>query len=300
MTLNSLHVLLTYQCNYACDHCFVWGSPWQTGVFTLAQLENVYRQSLELGTIREFYFEGGEPFLYYPVLLAAVRRAHELGFATGIVTNGYWATDLDDARAWLRPLAEAGLDRLDISCDLFHGNEAQAGAAHVGQAAADELGLRSGQIAVTPPTGYRQPDEATRGQPITGGDVMFRGRAAAVLTRDLPRQPWRTFDTCPYEDLVHPGRVHLDPAGFLHLCQGLVMGNLFARRLVDIVADYDPESHPVVGPLLAGGPARLVETYGLAHEPGYVDACHLCFETRLALRPRFSALLAPDPMYGEP
>jgi len=29
MKLSSLHVLLTYQCNYECDHCFVWGSPRQ-------------------------------------------------------------------------------------------------------------------------------------------------------------------------------------------------------------------------------------------------------------------------------
>ncbi len=64
MNLTGLHILLTYQCNYECDHCFVWGSPAQTGVFTLAQLEDVFQQALDLGTIREFYFEGGEAFLY--------------------------------------------------------------------------------------------------------------------------------------------------------------------------------------------------------------------------------------------
>ena len=26
MKLNSLHVLLTYQCNYECDHCFLFGA----------------------------------------------------------------------------------------------------------------------------------------------------------------------------------------------------------------------------------------------------------------------------------
>ena len=35
MELTGLHLLLTYQCNLECDHCFVWGSPWQSGTMTL-------------------------------------------------------------------------------------------------------------------------------------------------------------------------------------------------------------------------------------------------------------------------
>jgi hypothetical protein len=30
----------------------------------------------------------------------------------------------------------------------------------------------------------------------------------------------------------------------------------------------------------------------------YADECHLCFETRLALRTRFPQVLAPDQAYG--
>ena len=39
MKLEGLHILLTYQCTYECDHCFVWGSPWQTGTLTFEQIE---------------------------------------------------------------------------------------------------------------------------------------------------------------------------------------------------------------------------------------------------------------------
>jgi hypothetical protein len=94
--------------------------------------------------------------------------------------------------------------------------------------------------------------------------------------------------------------VHVDPFGYLHLCQGLVMGNLFETPLVDIVGGYEPTAEPVVAALLAGGPAGLVETFDLARAPGYVDACHLCYEARQALRERFPAMLAPDQMYGVP
>ena len=89
MILNGLHLLLTYQCNFECDHCFVWGSPNQSGTMSLGQLRNILTQAQELGTIEWIYFEGGEPFLYYPILLAAVHLAVERGFQVGIVTNSY-------------------------------------------------------------------------------------------------------------------------------------------------------------------------------------------------------------------
>ena len=58
MILTGLHLLLTYQCNYECDHCFVWGSPFQKGVMTLAQVRDITRQAQELGTVEWIYLEG--------------------------------------------------------------------------------------------------------------------------------------------------------------------------------------------------------------------------------------------------
>ena len=299
MNLNGLHILLTYQCNYECEHCFVWGSPRQTGVFTLAQLEHVFQQALELGTIRKIYFEGGEAFLYYPILVKAVIRAKKLGFWTGIVSNNYWATNVDDATLWLRPLVEAGLDTIELSSDLFHGNEVETPKSRNALAAAYHLGLTGAStICIDPPGGYRAA-EAKPGEPVAGGGVMYRGRAANKLVNGLPRQAWESFTACPYEDLATPGRIHLDPLGNLHVCQGLVIGNLFQQSLEEIVQAYDPATHPVVGPLLAGGPARLVQIYEIERQEGYVDACHLCYSARQALRDRFPEQLGPDQMYGE-
>ncbi|MHB1413691.1 MAG: hypothetical protein ACYC1C_00410, partial [Chloroflexota bacterium] len=128
--------------------------------------------------------------------------------------------------------------------------------------------------------------------------VMYRGRAAAVLAPRARRSPWTAFGECPHEKLQAPGRFHVDAFGNLHVCQGIVAGNLFATPLATICAAYDPTAHPVIGPLLAGGPAELVRRYELAPEPEYADACHLCYEARRQLRDRFPAVLAPDQMYG--
>jgi hypothetical protein len=67
---------------------------------------------------------------------------------------------------------------------------------------------------------------------------------------------------------------------------------------VDLCENYDPDTHPICGPLLRGGPVALVTEYGIPHADEYADACHLCYEARLALRERFPETLAPDQMYG--
>ncbi len=296
MSLDGLHVLLTYRCTFRCDHCFVWGSPDQGGAFTKASIDAVLDQALDLGTIHSVFFEGGEPFLYYPILLEAVRASAQRGFQVGIVTNGYWATTADDARVWLEPFA-GHLDSLSASTDELHfANRVSPEAQHILEACR-ALGIPADLIVCDVPQGPGQP--ARRGAVVEGGPILYRGRATQTLAPKVPSLAWESFDECPHERLDDPGRVHLDPMGNLHLCQGLVMGNLFERPLKEIVAGYRPAKHPIVGPLLRGGPAELVRRYDVPHAEGYADACHLCFSARLALRARFPAELGPDPMYGE-
>jgi hypothetical protein len=127
---------------------------------------------------------------------------------------------------------------------------------------------------------------------------MYRGRAAEKLALQAPHHSWETFTECPHEDLREPGRVHVDPLGHVHMCHGILLGNMFRTPLTEICEGYDPDRHPVIGPLLAGGPAELARRYGLSLKEGYADACHLCYETRLALRERFPEILAPDQIYG--
>ncbi|HVP39403.1 MAG TPA: radical SAM protein [Candidatus Saccharimonadales bacterium] len=296
MTLTGIHLLLTCQCNYECDHCFVWGSPRQEATMTLARVRAILAQARELGTVEWIYFEGGEPFLFYTALLVGVREAARLGFRVGIVSNAYWATSEEDARECLAPFAGLVQD-FSVSCDTFHGNDRAGGAPAHAEAAARALGIPVGVIRVARP---EAPGVApASGQlPIGQSAVMFRGRAAEKLAAEAPQRPWDTFTECPHEDLREPGRVHVDPLGNVHVCQGISAGNLFRDSLRRICGAYDADAHPVVGPLLRGGPAELVRSHGLAHGDGYADACHLCDAARRALRPRFPDALTPDALYG--
>ncbi len=69
-------------------------------------------EARRVGTIDTVYFEGGEAFLLYPVLLDCIRLARERGLEVGIVTNAYFATDEANAELFLHPLVALGI------CDL--------------------------------------------------------------------------------------------------------------------------------------------------------------------------------------
>ena len=301
MQLSGLHILLTHKCTCECDHCFVWGSPRQKGNLTLAQVENVLQQAREAG-VTSIYFEGGEPFLFYSILLKGVHKAAGMGFEVGVVSNAYWAGSVEDALEWLEPFAGLLAD-FTVSSDLFHcSNGTMGGRPQNALLAAARLNIPVGMISIARP-GMNA--KLTHGQMEDEGAVVFRGRAAESLVDKVPGYSWEGFDSCPHEDLREPGRVHLDPLGNLHVCQGLTIGNLFERPLKEICGQYDADAHPICGPLLAGGPAALVTEYNLPRtstsEGGalrYADACHLCYSARIKLRERFPEYLHSNQMYG--
>ena len=293
MQISGLHILLTYRCTLECDHCFVWGGPRQSGVLAIEDIIRILSQAQEAG-VQSIYFEGGEPFLFFAELVRGVRAAADMGFEVGIVSNAYWAISIADAEEWLQPFIGRITD-LTISSDLYHCDKCLGEEPQNAIAAAKWLKIPTGMISIAKSD---QSAPSSRGQLSEQSAVMYRGRAAEVLAPAHLSQPWDTLDSCPHEDLRDPGRVHVDPQGNLHVCQGIIIGNLFQRPLKEILDAYDPDQHPICGVLLDGGPAALVTEYGLEHRPAYADACHLCYEARLALRSRLPAVLGPDQMYG--
>ena len=297
--LTGVHFLLTYTCTFECDHCFLHCSPRAQGTFTLSQVRQILDQASDMGSIEWIYFEGGEPFLYYALMLESIRLARKRNFKVGIVTNAYWATSVEDAELWLRPLCEHGIADLSISDDDFHQGEDSSNTARMAVEAAKNLGLPADSICIEKPVAVAPGDkDGKKGEPVVGGDVLFKGRAAEKLVEGLPRTASEMFTECPHEELVHPGRVHVDRYGHVQLCQGISIGNLWEKPLKEILENYRPDNHPICGPLLEGGPVLLAKKYGIAHDISHVDACHLCYLTRKKLLDRFPRELAPRQVYG--
>lgn len=297
--LAGIHFLLTYTCSRECDHCFVYSSPQAKGNFTLKQLNKAFGEIKKIGTVEWVYFEGGEPFLFYPLMVEGIRMARDAGFKVGVVTNAYWATADNDAKLWLKPLSELGVSDLSISDDSFHSDDGEGDFGKRALAAAKKLGITADIFCIDRPSiNAKNGDGQIKGEPVVGGSVKFRGRAVENLIEGLPLKPWQDFTECPYEELKNPGRVHLDSYGNVHLCQGLIMGNMWRAPLSEIIKSYDCDAHPICRYLADGGPALLADRYGVHCDAKYVDACHLCYQSRLALLHRFPEYLAPGQVYG--
>lgn len=296
--LTGIHFLLTYKCIFECDHCFVYSSPNAEGTFTFEQYSKTLDEAVKIGTIEWIYFEGGEPFLYYPLLIEFVKKASSLGFKVGIVTNAYFATSVDDAERWLRPLVKFNIADLSISDDKLHSGDNLTSPASIAILAAKNLGMNVNSISIDNPEMKSCEIPRKKGEPVVGGDVMFRGRAADKLAGDLPGIKWNEFDECRFEELENPERVHVDSFGNVQVCQGISIGNMWQKPLSEIIEEYDAKSHPVVKYILSGGPALLAEHYHTKHKDNYIDACHLCYETRKQLIGCFPEYLAPKQVYG--
>ncbi|MHC4662347.1 MAG: radical SAM protein [Planctomycetota bacterium] len=297
MALTGIHFLLTYTCNYACDHCFLFSSPDSHGTFTIKQIRQILDEAQALETVESIYFEGGEPTLYYPVMLEGIKCAREKGFKAGIVTNAYWAITEEDAEIWLKPIAGLGISDLSVSNDAYHSSNPEDCPATRAVVAANKLGIPVGSICIEKPV--IDPSRADeKGKPAVGGGTVFRGRAVDKLADNLPVKPAGEFTECLDEDLENQGRVHVDSFGNVHVCQGIIIGNAWKKPFSQIMNEYRPTTHPICGSLLEGGPALLAKKHGLDLKKGYISACHLCYTTRLALIEKYPEYLAPRQVYG--
>jgi hypothetical protein len=233
-------------------------------------------------------------------MLDGFREARNRGYPVGIVTNGYFATSEENARCFLEPFPGPGLADLSISDDVFHFENREENAARRAFRAAQEMGLPATILALEPggsgPEVRGSPREEKKGV-ITGGSIMFRGRAAAKLSPYAEASDWETFTTCPYEDLQEPSRVHIDAFGNVQVCQGICMGNIWEHPLEELVRDYAPSRHPICGPLLSGGPAQLARDLGYTPPSTVADACHLCYLARKSCKKRFPGILEPKQVY---
>jgi cyclic pyranopterin phosphate synthase len=111
---DDLRVSVTDRCNFRCTYCMpAEGLPWlpKDEVLTFEEMVHLVGLFARLG-VKEIKLTGGEPTVRreLPTLVHMLHEAHP-DLAISMTTNGYL---LDRLAA---PLAEAGLDRVTISCD---------------------------------------------------------------------------------------------------------------------------------------------------------------------------------------
>jgi cyclic pyranopterin phosphate synthase len=111
---DDLRVSVTDKCNFRCTYCMpAEGLPWlpKEEVLRFEEITRLAGIFVGLG-VKEIKLTGGEPTVRreLPKLVAMLRQAYP-DLAMSMTTNGYLLDRLAG------PLAEAGLDRVTVSCD---------------------------------------------------------------------------------------------------------------------------------------------------------------------------------------
>lgn len=298
--ISGIHFLLTYRCTFECEHCFLYCSPHSPGTFTINQIQKTLDEAEKMNTIDWIFFEGGEPLLYYPLLLEGIRRAKNLGFKVGLVTNAYPLQTPEDAILWLEPFKTLEIDSLSISIDEYHYDNIDENPGQIAYETALKLQLPVQTIEIKQPKSSRESDDNSRkGQPIVDGGPQFRGRAADFLACKTQLKSPESYTECPYEELVSPNRVHVDAFGSVHICQGILIGNMWKEPLSELIQGYNVKTHPVCSPLHKGGPLELAKAMEVTPDEGYADACHFCFSVRRQKLAILEGYLGPAQVYGQ-
>ncbi|MEM3789023.1 MAG: radical SAM protein [Candidatus Bathyarchaeia archaeon] len=191
LNLKGVHFLLTYRCDLECDHCFVWGSPNSKGVFTLEQIRKILREVKKQGTVDYIAIEGGEPFLYYPIMVKAAEEAVNLGLRVEILSNCYWATCVEDAVEWRIPIAKAKNVELTLSSDPYHGEAWEIKEVKNAVKVAKALDIKTKKLAVKCPHAKTPCPTEIEGVKVEICELMYKGRAYSKLAEKASKKSWR-------------------------------------------------------------------------------------------------------------
>jgi organic radical activating enzyme len=114
-----LAVMPTRTCTAACRHCGSFSGP-----HTLETLDrSIIRDTIAQAAALDFYlvaFTGGEATLAWDALIEGLQLTRAHGMKSRLVTNGHWASSVEEAAKVVRDLREAGLDEFNISTGDEH------------------------------------------------------------------------------------------------------------------------------------------------------------------------------------
>jgi MoaA/NifB/PqqE/SkfB family radical SAM enzyme len=282
-----LGILLTSKCNIACRHCCNNSHPTAERTARANDLEQLIDAASDIPSITDVGFSGGEPLLKRDILLAAVRRAAQRGYAISVTTNGFWGNSAGAARM-LDSLREAGLTTLWISTSAFHlefiGLEIVARAVSAGLAAGLEVNVN-----VVESAGFtREHVRAALGSDISRVWInvmpcLPAGRALdEVALAEYGPDEARPLGNCRH----HFAKLAVDLDGTVWPCcspggftEPLRLGSTRETPLAEIVARA--RMNPLITILEEVGPAfflPFLRDSDVADDlpERFTDQCHLC------------------------
>jgi hypothetical protein len=192
-----------------------------------------------------------------------------------------------------------GVKEISISNDYLHYKNPRNSPARRALIAAQGLGLPTTLVQVKlPGEEYFYGNDIDLASKVDEQRLMFTGRAAETITEKMPSSGWHQFNICPRVDLHDPEEVFVDAYGYVQICPGIAIGNIWNSALHTLIRDFDPSEHQILKSMLTEGPAGLIRANGLQPSSDYVEPCHCCYSVRRELIDKYQDVLAPRQVYG--
>lgn len=120
MYYNTIGIQLTDRCNCFCKMCIANCSGKNKNKLSEQDIDSIIFQASGMRDIKQIVFSGGDPFIYFDLLLYGLDCAYKAGLSSACFTNAYWCTDREKTEAIVRRLAKSHLGTLQISIDSEH------------------------------------------------------------------------------------------------------------------------------------------------------------------------------------
>jgi len=278
-----LGLIVTYRCNAECRHCFFESSPRREETITLELGITSIDEAAKLGA-EWISLTGGEPFLEPLLVSSFIKHASESGLKTEIVSNGYWATSVQEATRILEPLKDLGLDALNLSIDDFHQEYIPITSVKNAYWAAHGLGIK---IIIMTTTTKNNKITAETIPELLGdekiqvlGDKRIHDPHALLITTsvtpvgrglDLTEHDYTLFSEVKCREILRD--LGLGPDGSVYPCCGplaskITLGNINEKSLKKILEEA--EQNPFFASIREGAPVSGV----------FTSKCHACLSLR--------------------
>ncbi len=114
-------LIVTNQCTASCKNCCFQCNPQNKDRLSLPEMKQHIDNALDsYSTIKLLIITGGECFILGEELNDIVKYASDRNLYVRVVTNGYWATTLENAYYKLEKLVEVGLKEINFSTGDEH------------------------------------------------------------------------------------------------------------------------------------------------------------------------------------
>ena len=320
MKLTGITFITTYNCNAQCAHCFF---DTQTAPHYISPdvVARVYEDVSITKSMFWNHLSGGEVMLQPSKFYAIISEIRKYFTGDlGMSTNAFWAKTLHQAKSVVNDLTQLGISGIAVSSDAFHDAYVPLSyVAHAVSALRDSglkkhsyiMGARCNSDVFQESLYNSKTDQnasylqSISNMPLAPTAIRSIGKGTLV---NVPKKD--TIPCKPCSDLseclgtrgpFNPAMVWVDAFGNVMVCYGIIIGNVFEKKFVDIISEYTIDSNPVLKIIAEEGPHGLFydakQCNSELQQNSFYDTCDVCYACRKALRKKHHMYLGPHECY---